>query len=61
MINLTLCKHILFESPNMETFTKFELEPENIARVTSNHFETKVVASAPETLSFFTQYKKLNQ
>ena len=38
-----------------------ELEPENIARVTSNHFETKVVASAPETLSFFTQYKKLNQ
>ena len=45
----------------METFTKFELEPENIARVTSNNFETKVVASAPETLSFFTQYKKLNQ
>ena len=50
-----------FKSPNMEALAKFELEPENIARVTSNHLETKVVISAPETLSFFTQYKKLNQ
>jgi hypothetical protein len=50
-----------FESPNMEAFAKFELEPENMARVTFNHIETKVVTSAKETLTFFTQYKRLNQ
>jgi hypothetical protein len=49
-----------FETPNMETFTKFELEPENLARVTFNHIETIVVTSKDETLSFFTQYKKQN-
>jgi len=30
-------------------------------RVTFNHIETKVVTSALETLSFFTQYKIHNQ
>jgi len=31
------------------------------ARVTFNHLETKVVTSSPETLSFFTQCKKVYQ
>jgi hypothetical protein len=44
----------------MEAFSKFELEPENIARVTFNHIETTVVTSAKDTMSFFTQFKKLN-
>lgn len=51
----------VFESPNMEAFSKFELEPENMARVTFNSVETKVVTSAKETLSFFIQYKKIEQ
>jgi hypothetical protein len=51
---------VAFEAPSMETFSKFELEPENLARVTFNHIETTIVTTAKETLSFFTQFKKLN-
>ena len=48
----------VFEAPSMEIFTKFELEPENIARVTFNHIETILVTSTEETLAFFKQHKK---
>jgi hypothetical protein len=52
---------VVFETPNIDAFKKFELEPENMARVTFTHTETIVVTSAQETLKFFTQYKKQNQ
>jgi len=45
----------------MDAFARFELESENIVRVTFNHIETKVVTSTLETLSFITQYKIHNQ
>ena|SRR3990172_12681016 len=47
----------VFEAPSMEAFAKFELEPENMARVTFNYVETRIVTSAKETLSFFIQHK----
>jgi len=47
----------VFETPNMEAFTKFELEPENLARVTFNSIETILVTASTETLSFFTHMK----
>jgi hypothetical protein len=50
----------VFESPSMEAFTKFEVEPANMLRVTFNHVETKVVTSAKETLAFFAEHKKSN-
>lgn len=52
---------VAFEAPSQEAFSKFELEPENMARVTFNHIETTMVTPAKETLSFFAQFKKLNQ
>jgi hypothetical protein len=49
----------VFETPSMDEFKKFELEPENMARVTFTHTETIIVTSAQETLAFFSQYKKM--
>ena len=51
----------IFEAPSMEKFFKFELEPVNVARVAFNSVETRMVTNAEESLSFFTQYKKLNK
>ena len=50
----------VFETPNMEAFKRFELEPENMARVTFTHTETILVTSAKETLTFFKEYKANN-
>lgn len=50
---------VVFEAPSMEIFAKFELEPENLARVTFNHIETVVVTSAEQTLAFFKQRKEM--
>ncbi len=47
----------VFETPSMEAFKKFELEPENMARVTFTSTETVAVTSAKETLDFFYDYK----
>ncbi len=52
---------VVYETPNMDAFAKFELEPENLKLVTFNHIETKRVTSAKETLAFFKQYQKLNK
>lgn len=49
---------VVYETPNMDAFTKFELEPENLKVVTFNHIETKRVTSAKETLAFFKQYQQ---
>ncbi len=52
------CSWAIFETPNMEIFRKFELEPENMARLTFTHIETISVTSATETLAFFHSLKK---
>jgi hypothetical protein len=49
---------VVYETPNIEAFTKFELEPENLKVVTFNHIETTRVTSAKETLAFFKQYQQ---
>lgn len=48
----------VFATPSMEAFKKFELEPENMARVTFTHTDTVMVTSAKETMEFFEDYKK---
>jgi hypothetical protein len=48
----------VYETPNMDAFTKFELEPENLKIVTFNSIETKRVTSEKETLAFFKQYQQ---
>jgi hypothetical protein len=48
----------LYETPNMDDFTKFEMEPENLKVVTFNSIETRRVTSAKETLAFFKQYQQ---
>jgi len=52
---------IIYETPNMEAFANFELEPENLKVVIFNHIETKRVTSREETLNFFKKYQKLNK
>ncbi|MCW4045900.1 MAG: hypothetical protein NWE94_10350 [Candidatus Bathyarchaeota archaeon] len=51
----------IYEVPNMDAFTKFELEAENLKVVTFNHIETRRVTSAKETLAFFNQCQKSKQ
>jgi hypothetical protein len=41
----------------MDTFRKFELKPENLARVTFTARETTIVTNE-KTVGFFTEYKK---
>lgn len=48
----------VYETPDMESFAKLELEPEFMARVTFNSLEKRVVTSARETLDFFAKQKK---
>lgn len=48
----------VFEAPNREAFSKFEVEPINMKRVTFNSVETVAVTSAEQTLAFFKEYKK---
>jgi hypothetical protein len=47
----------VFDAPNIEAFTKFELSPENIPIITAHHVEKRVVTSAKETLAFLKEYK----
>jgi hypothetical protein len=51
----------VYETPDIETFEKFEQEPENIEKVTINKIETKTVTVAKETLAFFEKIKKSPQ
>jgi hypothetical protein len=51
----------VFETPNLDAFKEFELEPENMARVTFTHTETIAVTSAQETMDFFIRHKKQHQ
>ena len=51
----------VFETPNMDEFKKFELEPENMARVTFTQTETIMVTSVEETLAFFNEFKNKKQ
>lgn len=46
----------VFEAPDIDNFRKFELEPENIARLTFTSIENVIVTSANETLAFFKQW-----
>jgi hypothetical protein len=55
------CSWAVYEAPNMEAFSKFELEPQNLARVTFSHIDSKLVTPAKDTLGFFNQYKKDNK
>ncbi|MCX8150737.1 MAG: hypothetical protein N3D85_04470 [Candidatus Bathyarchaeota archaeon] len=50
----------VYETPNMDTFAKFELEPANLNIVTFNHIETRRVTSAKETLAFFKRHQQEN-
>jgi hypothetical protein len=50
----------VFQTPSMEAFKQFELEPENMDRVTFTATETIMVTSAKETLAFFNEYKSKN-
>jgi hypothetical protein len=47
----------VFETPSMDAFKQFELEPENMARVTFTQTQTIMVTSVKETLDFFNEYK----
>jgi hypothetical protein len=47
----------VFDAPDMETFAKFEHEPENMEKATINNIETKTVTVAAETLAFFEKLK----
>jgi hypothetical protein len=48
----------VFETASMDAFKQFELEPENMARVTFTQTQTIMVTSAKETLAFFNEIKK---
>jgi hypothetical protein len=50
----------VFETPSMEAFKKFELEPINLARVTFTDIKTTVVTDAKDTLAFFKDYQEQN-
>jgi hypothetical protein len=51
----------IFESPDMDAFRKFELEPQNLARVIFTSIENTIVTSAKETLAFFSECQKLKK
>jgi hypothetical protein len=48
---------VVYQTPNMETFAKLEVEPEFIAMVTFTTIETKMVTVKNETLTFLKTYK----
>jgi len=49
--------YAVFDTPNMEAFTKFEVDPQNIPVVTLNYIEKKFVTQTKDTLAFFKEYK----
>jgi len=49
--------YAVFDAPNMEAFTSFEIDPQNIPIITFNTIEKRVVTSIKETLAFFKEHK----
>jgi len=49
--------YAIFDSPNMDAFTNFEFDKQNISLITIKHIEKTVVTPAKDTLSFFKEYK----
>ncbi|MCL2641918.1 MAG: hypothetical protein FWD52_00145 [Candidatus Bathyarchaeota archaeon] len=49
--------YAIFDAPNMEAFTQFEIDPKNIPIITLNDIEKRVITSIKETLAFFKEYK----
>jgi len=53
--------YAIFETPNIETFSKFEIDPQNIPIITINYIEKNIVVSKKDLLSFFKEYKTATQ
>jgi hypothetical protein len=49
----------VYEAPNMETFSAFEQEPENLEKIKFTDVETRIVTVPRETLTFFERIRKL--
>jgi len=53
--------YAIFETPTVKTFSKFEIDPQNIPIITLNYIEKNIVITAKDLLPFFKEYKAATQ